>query len=263
MTYGIIGLGNMGGALASALARSGLGRVIGAEYSAAVAEAATQQLGIPVGTDNSALAREADVVVVCVKPYQAEAVVEEIAEELPGKILVSVCAGVTTEDLEEWADEDIAVVRAMPNTPALVGAGMTVLCAGTSASPEQLATVKQMFDAVGRTVLLDEDQMDAATGLSGCGPAYAFTIIEALAAAGVRLGIPRNVATELAAQTMYGAAKMVLERGVHPAVLTAEVTTPGGATIEGLIALEEAGLRSALIAGVTAAADRSAELSGG
>jgi pyrroline-5-carboxylate reductase len=246
MTYGIIGLGTMGGALAGVLRALDGTRVIGTTRSSAA--------------DNAALARQSDVIVLCVKPYQARAVVEAIAPELAGKLLISVCASITTGDLRTWSGNRAAVVRAMPNTPALIGAGMTVLAPGAETGAEQLETAVRLFGSVGRTAVLDEALMDAATGLSGCGPAYVFLIIEALSEAGVKLGIDRETSVMLAAQTLLGAAQLVLERGVHPATLKDEVTTPGGCTIDGLLALEDGHLRSTLIAGVLAAANRSRTL---
>jgi pyrroline-5-carboxylate reductase len=262
MTTGIIGLGTMGSALAAALRTRGGARIVGTDDHAATARAAAERLGIDLAADNKALARASDVVVLCVKPHQARAAVEAIASELAGKLLVSICAGVTTGDLRAWSSDRAAVVRAMPNTPALIGAGMTVLAPGAATSPEQLDTAVQLFGAVGRTAILDETLMDAATGLSGCGPAYVFLIVEALSDAAVKLGIDRATAVLLASQTLLGSAQLILERGVHPAVLKDQVTTPGGCTIEGLVALEDGGLRSTLIAGVVAAANRSRTLRG-
>jgi len=255
MTYGIIGLGTMGSAVAGALVSAGR-QVIGTTHAPATATAAAARLGIEVGTDNVALARASDVIVLGVKPYQAREVVQAIAPELDGKLLISVCAAVTTADIRTWSGDRATVVRAMPNTPALIGAGMTVLAAGAAGS-EALAVAVELFASLGRTAVLDESLMDAATGLSGCGPAYVFLIIEALAEAGVKLGINRATSTLLATQTLLGSAQLVLQRGVHPAELKDEVTTPGGCTIDGLVALEEGGLRSTLINGVMAAANRS------
>ncbi len=259
MTYGIIGLGTMGSALASALLAADL-RLIATTRSEVTAQSAAARLGIEVTTDNLALARASDVVVLCAKPYQARDIVEAIAPELDGKLLVSVCAAVTTADLQMWSGDRAIVVRAMPNTPCVIGAGMTVLCAGSATGTQALEAAVELFAPLGRTAIVDESLMDAATGLSGCGPAYVFLIIEALAEAGVKLGLTRSTSTLLAAQTLLGAAQLVLERGVHPAALKDEVTTPGGCTIEGLIALENGGLRSTLIDGVVAAAERSRSL---
>ena len=260
MTYGIIGLGTMGSAIAGALRSGADATVIATTHRAATAEAAARRLDIGVGSDNIALARASDVIVLSVKPYQARVVLEEIAPELEGKLLISVCAAITTSDLEAWSGNRVAVVRAMPNTPCLIGMGMTVLTAGISARPNDLDRAVALFAPLGQTATLDEKLMDAATGLSGCGPAYAFLIIEALADAGVQLGIPRATSLQLATQTLLGASQLVLETKTHPAVLKDQVTTPGGCTIDGLIALEDGGLRSVLISGVVAAANRSVAL---
>jgi pyrroline-5-carboxylate reductase len=262
MTTGIIGLGTMGGAIAGALRANGNPRVLGTDDSAAAANTAAERLGVEIATDNAALARASDIVVLCVKPHQAREVVEGIAAELAGKLLISVCASVTTADLRAWSGNGAAVVRAMPNTPALIGAGMTVLAPAPGTDKAHLDEAIALFATVGRTAVLDEALMDAATGLSGCGPAYGFLIVEALADAGVKLGIDRATSITLAAQTLLGAAQLVLERGVHPAVLKDQVTTPGGCTIDGLIALEDGGLRSALASAVIAAANRSRTLRG-
>ncbi len=239
-------MGTMGGAVASALRERRNDRVVGTTR----------------GGDNAQLVRESDVVVLCVKPYQARAVLESVAAELAGKLLISIAAAVTTDDLHAWSGGHAGVVRAMPNTPVLIGAGMTVLSAGKATSPAQLATAVELFDVMGRTAVLPEALLDGVTGLSGCGPAYVFLIVEALAEAGVKLGIDPATSTLLAAQTLYGAAKLVLERGEHPAVLKDEVTTPGGCTVDGLGALESGGLRGTLIAGVVAATNRSRTLRG-
>jgi pyrroline-5-carboxylate reductase len=260
MTYGIIGIGTMGSALASALLAVPDARVIGTTHSAASATAVSQRLGIEVTTDNVALARASDVIVLCIKPYQAREVIEAIAGDLAGKVLISICAAITTGDIERWSAGRCVVIRAMPNTPCLIAAGMTVLCAGSTAGVAELDAAVELFSYLGRTAVLDEALMDAATGLSGCGPAYVFLIIESLAEAGVKLGIDRATSTLLAAQTLYGAAQLVLERGAHPAALKDEVTTPAGCTIDGLLALENGGLRSTLVSGVVAAAHRSRSL---
>jgi pyrroline-5-carboxylate reductase len=260
MTYGIIGLGTMGSALASAMLSVPDARVIATTRHARTAQAARARLQIEVTTDNVALARESDIIVLCVKPYQARDVVEAIASDLEGKLLIAICAAVTTADLETWSGQRAVVVRAMPNTPCLIGVGMTVLAAGAATTPEHLDVAVKLFASLGRTAVLDEGLMDAATGLSGCGPAYVFLIIEALAEAGVKLGIDRATSTLLAAQTLSGAAQLALQSGKHPAALKDEVTTPAGCTIDGLMALEDGRLRSTLIGGVIAAADRSRAL---
>jgi pyrroline-5-carboxylate reductase len=156
--------------------------------------------------------------------------------------------------------DEVAVARAMPNTPAAVGCGMTAICGGTHASPEHLEIARSMFDAVGRTIVLDEKHMDAVTGLSASGPAFAYIILESLAEAGVKVGLPRDVATLLAAQTMKGSASVVLETGDHPALLKDAVTTPAGCTIDGILELEEGKLRVTLIKAVVKATSRAGEL---
>jgi pyrroline-5-carboxylate reductase len=250
----------MGGALASALQAREDVRVIGTTRHAESGRAAARRLGIDVFADNVALARASDVVVLCVKPHQARAVVEEIAPELDGKLVITICASVTIGDVRAWSGGRAAVIRAMPNTPCVIRAGMTVLSGDEATEGAQLETAANLFAPLGRTAILDESLMDGVTGLSGCGPAYVFLIIEALSEAGVKLGIDRATSTLLAAQTLLGAATLVLERGVHPAALKDEVTTPAGCTIDGLMVLEDGRLRSTLIAGVVAAARRSRTL---
>ncbi len=229
--------------------------------SAESARTGKEALRISVHTDNAKLARESDVLIVCVKPSQAERVFDEIAPHLSAKkLVVSVAASITNAQIESWISSVCPVVRAMPNTPALIRQGMTVLAAGTDASGANLKVAEKIFDTVGRTTRMDERLMDGVTGLSGCGPAYAYLIIEALSEAGVKVGIPRETATLLAAQTLMGAARMVLELDEHPAALKDEVTTPAGCTIDGLMALEEGGLRVTLIKAVLAATEKSVSL---
>jgi pyrroline-5-carboxylate reductase len=170
---------------------------------------------------------------------------------------------VTTAAIEAAAGCELAVVRAMPNTPAMISAGVTALCAGRFCSAEQMAVAQRMFATVGRTVVVDEKHMDAVTGLSGSGPAFLYIIIEALAEAGVNVGLPRDVATLLAAQTTLGSARMVLETGYHPALLKDQVTTPAGCTVDGILELEEGGLRVTLIKAVKRATMRARELASG
>lgn len=208
---------------------------------------------------NGELAERSDIIVLSVKPYQAEAVVGEIAPQLKGKMLLSILAAIESADLAAWAP-GCRVVRVMPNTPCLIGAGMTVIARGLTPDPEGIALAQELFAPLGRTAVVDEALMDAVTGLSGCGPAYVFLIIEALSEAGVKLGIDRATATLLAAQTLMGGARMVLERGEHPAKLKDEVTTPAGCTVDALMVLEDGRLRSTLIGAVVAAAERSKSL---
>ena len=195
------------------------------------------------------------------KPHQAEKVVREIAPKLKkNHTLISICASITTQQLSEWSKGKPQIIRAMPNTPCLIGEGMTVLAGAPGVKKSELEFAQEIFGHVGRTAVVEESLMDGVTGLSGCGPAYIYLIIEALSEAGVKVGLPRELATLLASQTMLGSARMVLERGVHPAALKDEVTTPAGCTIDGLMALEEGALRVTLIKGVLAAARRSEKL---
>ena len=225
------------------------------------AAALTKELGITVRTDNRKAVRDADIVLLCVKPKVVAEVLNEIAPELNDRTLViSVAASVPTGYIEQHIGKKVPVVRVMPNTPSTVGCGMTGICRGTHAGTEHLEIAQAMFDAVGRTVVVDEKNMDAVTGLSASGPAFAYIILESLAEAGVKVGLPRDVATLLAAQTMKGAASVVLETGDHPALLKDAVTTPAGCTIDGILELEEGKLRVTLIKAVVKATSRAGEL---
>ncbi len=220
----------------------------------------TARFGIQVGADNTTLAREADIVVLAVKPQAMPALLQEVGHTLAGKLVVSIAAGVTTAWIRERIASPRGVVRAMPNTPALVRAGATALAYETDLAGRDVAAMQALFGAVGSVVSVEERLMDAVTGLSGSGPAYVFVAIEALADGGVKMGLPRATAELLAAQTVLGAARMVLERGEHPARLKDQVASPGGTTIAGLYQLEAGGLRSCLMAAVEAATNRSQEL---
>jgi pyrroline-5-carboxylate reductase len=217
-----------------------------------------------VSTNNAEAVRHADLILIGVKPFQVPDLMAEIKPALTKeKTLVSFAASVKTQSIEEAAGLEIAVVRAMPNTPSALGAGVAALCRGRFVKDAQMELAVRLFATVGRTVLVDEKHMDAVTGLSGSGPAYLYIIIEALAEAGVKVGLPRDIATQLAAQTAYGAAKMVLETGYHPALLKDAVTTPAGCTIDGILELEEGGLRVTLIKAVMRATERARQLAAG
>jgi len=246
---GIVGCGTMGRAIVAGLAASDVdARVtIVTARRAKARDALTDKLGLPAIADNAQACREVDAVVLATKPQGARSVLTEpgVAEALAGKPLISICAGVSSGQLAGWAP-DAHVIRAMPNTPCLIGEGMTVLCPGPNATEEDIQLATSIFEAVGRVRALDEKHLDAVTGLSGSGPAFACVILEALADGGVRMGLPRDVAVELAAQTFQGAARLVLQTGKHPAALKDEVTTPAGCTIAGLLTMEDGKIRSVL-----------------
>ncbi len=220
-----------------------------------------KKYSIGIVESNREAVQEAGIVLLCVKPQVMDSVLGEIAAAADTtKLVISIAAGITISRIEKALIGNPRVIRVMPNTPALVLAGAAGLAAGTNAGPEDLAVATEIFNAVGRAVVVEEKLMDAVTGLSGSGPAYVFMIIDALSDAGVKAGLPRQLALELAAQTVYGSAKMVLETKEHPAKLRDMVTSPGGTTIEGLHALEKGKLRATLMNAVEAATARSKEL---
>ncbi len=263
----VLGAGKMGGILLQAFLKENLfaaDRIHATVSHAERALALSTQWGVDVSTNNVEAARQSDLILIGVKPFQVPEVIAEIKAALtPKKTLVSFAASVKTRAIEEAAGMEIAVIRAMPNTPSALGAGVAALCRGRFVNDAQMELAVRLFETVGRTVLLDEKHMDAVTGLSGSGPAYLYIIIEALAEAGVKVGLPRDIATQLAAQTAFGAAKMVLETGYHPALLKDAVTTPAGCTIDGILELEEGGLRVTLIKAVMRATERARELAAG
>jgi pyrroline-5-carboxylate reductase len=266
-SIGFVGAGNMAEAMIRGLVRGGH---VAADKIAASGprrerlDELAKQYGIAVTTDNRDLARRCGLVVLAVKPQIADKVLREIGEELhAGTLVVSICAGIDTEAIEAAVAPGVRVIRAMPNTPALVGAGATAIAAGKLASEADLTTARALFDAVGITVVLEESALDAVTGLSGSGPAYIFLILEALADAGVKVGLSRRTAQRLAAQTVMGSAKLLLETDEHPGKLKDMVTSPGGTAIAGLHTLEQGGLRTTLINAVETATKRARELGRG
>lgn len=263
----ILGAGKMGGILLQAFLKNNLVNaesIFATVQHAERAIALSAQYGVNVSTDNLVAAQAADVIILGVKPLQVPALLAEIKPALSAKkLILSIAAAVQTGAIEEGAGKGVAVIRAMPNTPAMLTAGMTAYCRGKHVTDEQMKLANRIFQTVGRAVVVEEKHMDAVTGLSGSGPAFYYIIIEALAEGGVNMGLPRDVATLLAAQTMFGSARMVLETGYHPAMLKDAVTTPAGSTVDGILALEEGGLRAALIQAVRKATLRAKELAKG
>jgi len=266
----VLGAGKLGGILLRAYLKQGLFKPKNVTATVKHSEKAavlSKELGVAVRSDNRAAVKGADIVLLGLKPQTVGEVLQDIVGEI-GKdtLIISVAASVPTSYLEQHLEsgnggsKKVAVVRAMPNTPSMVGCGMTGICRGAHAGPEHLEIARAMFDAVGRTVVVDEKNMDAVTGLSASGPAFAYIILESLAEAGVKVGLPRDVATLLAAQTMKGSASVVLETGDHPALLKDSVTTPAGCTIDGILELEEGKLRVTLIKAVVKATSRAGEL---
>ena len=262
-----LGAGKMGGIILQALLKNGL---LSPQSTFATvaheerAQALAAKLKVRVGTNNVEAARNADIIVIGVKPQVVEDVIREINGHITAEqLIVSVAASVPTAMIEKNLSANVPVVRAMPNTPCQLGAGMTAISKGKHASPEHVAMTCHMFEVVGRTVVVDEKHMDAVTALSASGPAYIYIILESLAEAGVKVGLPRDVATLLAAQTALGSARVVLETGDHPALLKDAVTTPAGCTIDAIMELEEGKLRVTLIKAVVKAAQRAKELAFG
>jgi pyrroline-5-carboxylate reductase len=262
---GFIGSGKMAGALMKGIARAGLaepGAIIASDVAPEALAKLRQELGVQATTSNAEVVRGSDVVVLAVYPQVVRQVLPEVAPLVgDDHLVVSIAAGITTRQLLEGLQAPRRVARVMPNTPALVGSGAAGYCLAGTASRDDGEFVARMLGAVGRAWQVEERHLDAVTGLSGSGPAYVFAIIEALSDGGVRMGLPRAVATALAAQTILGAAQMLLETGLHPGQLKDQVTSPGGTTIAGLHALERGGLRAALMNAVEAATLRSQELS--
>jgi pyrroline-5-carboxylate reductase len=267
MTLGVVGAGVMGQTLIRGLVASGLlarERLWAGDKNGATCETASQGLGIPVEADFQRRVPTADLILVCVKPADAPAVLATLrnAGLRRETLLISILAGVSTDRIESLLGAENPVVRAMPNTPCIVGEGMTVICRGSNATKADLERAKHIFEAVGKCVPVDEVHFNAITALSGSGPAYQFLIMEALADAGVRVGLPRQLALTLVAQTALGAARMVLATGRHPASLRDDVTTPAGCTIAGLLMLEDGRIRSVLARAVEEATKTSAHLGG-
>jgi pyrroline-5-carboxylate reductase len=260
----VLGAGKMGETLIGGLIDSGLvarDQIVATARHPERLEALQSRLRIGTTLDNALAVRGASVVVLAVKPQAMEEVLRAVRGRVTRRqLILSVAASVDTTFIEKRLGPRVPVVRSMPNTPCLLRQGMTALCRGRFAEAHHLDVARRIFEPLGRCLILDERHMDAVTGLSASGPAYIYVVIESLAEGGVKVGLPRDVATILAAQMVLGAASMVLQTGEHPAKLKDIVTTPAGCTIDGLLELEEGGLRVTLIKAVVRATRRAAEL---
>lgn len=262
MKLGVIGAGNIAGAIVRGVVKAGTIKpenlIVSDIHEAKLLP--LSRLGVATTSSNIEVAKESEVVLLAIKPNIAEKVLKEIRPFIGGKLIVSVVAGFTREIISEIVGSDVRIVRTMPNVPALVGEGMTVLCRTDNVSDEDFSSVTEIFNAIGKTSVLDENLFDAATATNGSGPAYVFVMIEAMADAAVLQGIPRDTAYLLVEQTILGSAKLALETKEHPGKLKDMVCSPGGTTIEAIYRLEEKGLRATMIDAVDACAKKSALL---
>ncbi|MSR65042.1 MAG: pyrroline-5-carboxylate reductase [Verrucomicrobiae bacterium] len=259
-TLGFFGSGKMASALIKGVLRAGLfnpNQIWASDVIDGARELLKKETDINVTASNIEVARNADVAILAVKPNQIKELLDQINEPFKGRLLVSIAAGVTMKTITSSLNSSTRVVRVMPNTPCLVGESASAFALSSNCSEEDAGAVQQIFGAVGMAFRVDEKLLDAVTGLSGSGPAYIYMVIEALSDGGVAMGLSRDTATKLAAQTVLGAAKMVLETGMHPGQLKDMVTSPGGTTIEGVHELEKGQLRATLINAVRAAAEKS------
>jgi len=267
LKIGFLGAGQMATALAKGFLKAGLVTVenlIASDVLESARQKFAQNTGARVVTQNADVLRFSDAVIIAVKPPQVPEVLKDVRGAYTGhQLFISIAAGVTLARLAEHLPANARIIRAMPNTPALVGTSATAYAASANATGDDLELAQKLFSSVGLAFALKEQLLDAVTGLSGSGPAYLFLVIEALSDGGVAAGLPREVATRLAAQPVKGAAEMVLATGLHPAVLKEQVTSPGGTTIEGLHELEKAATRAAFISAVRAAADKAKKLGAG
>lgn len=261
---GLIGLGRLGSAIVKGLHKSSSKKsfsILATVKSPKKARELSKQLKMRVGTDNHKLVSESHLIILAVKPYQAEKVLKEISGKLKkSQILISVCASITHSQLKKWTKSKVPVVRAMPNLPCLIGEGITAMALSPKVNQEQKKLIEDIFQSLGKTLILDEHHFDAVTALSACGPAFIFTIIESLIEAGVKVGIPRDSSRELVLRTLVGSGLMVEKSRAHPADLKDQVTTPAGCTIDGLQALEEGRLRATLLKAIVASTKRSSQL---
>lgn len=260
---GFIGGGNLAEAIIKGLVAGGVdaSSITVSEPMRERRSVLEERYGVQTTEDNSAAVAASEVIFLSIKPQISSAILTEIADGVSAeKLIVSIMAGISTQTIESFLPESSRVIRVMPNTPALVLEAASALCSGRYSKAEDLSLIRRIFELIGKAYVLDEKLLDAVTGLSGSGPAYVFTFLEALSDAGVKNGLPRDVSTGLAVQTVYGAAKLILESHEHPALQREKVTSPGGTTIAGVHALEKAGFRGAVMDAVDAATKRAQEL---
>ncbi|MHA1525614.1 MAG: pyrroline-5-carboxylate reductase [Promethearchaeota archaeon] len=261
---GLIGVGNMGTALLKGVLSSNTiekEKTVIYDVREEVIKNRIQEFNVKAVGSNTELVQQVKFIIIAVKPQNIDSVLEEIGPKLSeDQILISIAAGVTLDYIKKFISKNIGLVRVMPNTPALVGEGASAIAYNNNVTENDLKYVKKVLNSVGKVVELEEKHIDAVTGLSGSGPAYVFIIIEALADGGVKMGLPRNIALKLAAQTVLGAAKMVIETGMHPGELKDMVASPGGTTITALHEIEKGKLRATLISAVEAATLKSKSL---
>ena len=263
MNLGIIGCGKMGSALVKGAIKENAidgQKVMVIDLVPELAQKLSNDIGATVAKTNDDLIKNADAILLCVKPQDMISLSDSFARERSSKLFISIAAGIKIDELENSLKNDDRVIRVMPNTPAMIGQGASAQSKGKNATESDTKFVSKILNAVGISIEVPEKQLDAVTGLSGSGPAYIYTVIEALADGGVLVGLPKEKALTLAAKTVIGAAKMVTKLDEHPAKLRDQVTSPGGTTIAGLAALESGKLRSTLIEAVKAATKRSEEL---
>jgi pyrroline-5-carboxylate reductase len=261
---GIIGAGKMGDTIISGLLSAGVAQknqIFAVDKHIERLNYIQARHGVSVTVDSESVVQQCDILLFCVKPQNAKQLFQELSSGIkPHQAVMSIMAGVTINKMEHWLPPGSSVIRVMPNTPSQVNAGMSAIAVGSTVPDYHLQWAETLFSAVGRTIVLEEKHFDAVTGLSASGPAFIYIAIEALADGGVKCGLQRDIAIQLASQMTLGAAKMVLETGKHPAILKDDVTTPAGCTTDGILALEEGGLRVTLIKAVTEATRRASEL---
>jgi len=263
MNLGIIGCGKMGSALIKGAIKENAidgHNVMVIDLIPELARKLSKDIGATIAKTNNDLIKNSDAILLCVKPQDIISLSDSFARERSSKLFISIAAGIKIDELENSLKNDDRVIRVMPNTPAMIGQGASAQSKGKNATESDTKFVSKILNAVGISIEVTEKQLDAVTGLSGSGPAYIYTVIEALADGGVLVGLPKEKALTLAAKTVIGAAKMVTKLDEHPAKLRDQVTSPGGTTIAGLAALESGKLRSTLIEAVKAATKRSEEL---